>query len=370
MGRTVVRLLVVVVAAAGYVIRIPPGWVETFYSRRFYGSLQPVLTGLSNRVPFALFDVLLAGGLVLLIVWFARTVRRVRRGPFLRQSAGSFLTLLTAAALVYLGFLLLWGLNYERQPLASKLVFDTRQATPEGVRRLAGDAVRQLNGLHDRAHRDGFPVWERLTPEMDASFHLVQAHLVAGARPASGVPKPSLLGYYFARSGVSGMTDPFFLEVLVDRSLLPFERPFVLAHEWAHLAGYADEAEANFIGWLTCVNGSPPDAYSGWLYLYSEALAALPRADRTAFVRMLAPGPRQDLTAVAERARRIQPVIQAVSWRVYDRYLKANRVGEGIASYDRALVLLLGAKYTNGWMPVVRQAEPSEGPKVRESEGR
>ena len=32
--------------------------------------------------------------------------------------------------------------------------------------------------------------------------------------------------------------------------LLPFERPFVLAHEWAHLAGHADEAEASAVaGW-------------------------------------------------------------------------------------------------------------------------
>jgi hypothetical protein len=39
--------------------------------------------------------------------------------------------------------------------------------------------------------------------------------------------------------------------------LLPFEKPFVAAHEWAHLAGYADESEASFVGWLTCVRAAP-----------------------------------------------------------------------------------------------------------------
>ena len=51
------------------------------------------------------------------------------------------------------------------------------------------------------------------------------------------------------------MTNPFFLEVIINPDLLPFEQPFVLAHEWAHLAGYADESEANFVAWLTCVQG-------------------------------------------------------------------------------------------------------------------
>ena len=49
------------------------------------------------------------------------------------------------------------------------------------------------------------------------------------------------------------MINPFGLEVLVNPDLLPFERPFVAAHEWAHLAGYADESEASFVGWLTCM---------------------------------------------------------------------------------------------------------------------
>jgi hypothetical protein len=43
------------------------------------------------------------------------------------------------------------------------------------------------------------------------------------------------------------MTDPFFLETLVASDVLPFERPFLVAHEWSHLAGIADEGEANFV---------------------------------------------------------------------------------------------------------------------------
>ena len=44
------------------------------------------------------------------------------------------------------------------------------------------------------------------------------------------------------------MLNPFGLETIVLPDLLPYERPFVVAHEWAHLAGHADEAEASAIG--------------------------------------------------------------------------------------------------------------------------
>ena len=73
------------------------------------------------------------------------------------------------------------------------------------------------------------------------------------------------------------MTDPYFLETLVSSQLLPFERPFVLAHEWSHLTGLADEGDANFLGWLACVRAAPPQQYSGWLFLYSRSVGHVPR---------------------------------------------------------------------------------------------
>jgi hypothetical protein len=348
------RAILIALAVLAYSVRVPAAWVERWYSRGLYARLQPVLTGVSNQVPFALLDVLLVVAIVSAVVATVQVCARPWRGRVLREIGRFGLSLVAAGAAVYLVFWGAWGLNYERQPLAQRLDLNQDAANHDALLRLARTIVGQLNDVHDRAHGEGFPAWEQMRPSMERAFRATQTWLAPGTHPRAGAPKWSLLSYYFERAGVSGMTDPFFLEVLVDRDLLPFERPFVLAHEWAHLSGYADEAEANFVGWVTCVNGAAPAAYSGWLYLYSEALGALPREDRVPLVRALAAGPRADLLAVAERARRIQPVLQEVSWRVYDRYLKANRVGEGIASYDRALVLVLGSRFVNGWMPVLK----------------
>src|SRR4029434_3405482 len=86
-----------------------------------------------------------------------------------------------------------------------------------------------------------------------------------------GRPKFSMvLTPFFTRAGISGMINPFALETVVHPDLLPFERPFVVAHEWAHLAGQADEAEANAVGWLACMRGTAAHAYSASSDLIGE----------------------------------------------------------------------------------------------------
>src|SRR5205085_6839607 len=149
-------------------------------------------------------------------------------------------------------------------------------------------------------------------------------------------------------AGVDGMTDPFFLETLVAASLLPFERPFVVAHEWSHLAGFAHEGDANFVGWLACMRAGPPAQYSGWLFLYSQLAQSIGRR-AAPIAQRLAAGPRADLRAINERlARQVSPRVAAAGWGAYDAYLKANRIEAGTHSYAEVVRLALGVRLPSG----------------------
>ena len=159
---------------------------------------------------------------------------------------------------------------------------------------------------------------------------------------------------YFRRAGVSGMTDPYFLETLVASDLLPFERPFVVAHEWGHLAGIADEGDANFARLADLLRGTPPHQYSGWLSLYSEVIAGLDRRTQSGVSAKLDPGPRADLGPFAAIASHINPRVSAAGWRVYDQYLKANRIEDGAASYAEVVRLILGTTFGDEWAPRLR----------------
>jgi hypothetical protein len=161
-----------------------------------------------------------------------------------------------------------------------------------------------------------------------------------------GEPKFSLvLTPFFTWSGVSGMTNPLGLETIVLPELLPFERPFVIAHEWGHLSGHADEAEANAIGWLACMKGNPTAAYSASLFLIMEAGDALPATVAQGLMERVHPGVRSDLDAIADRLRQRRPAVERTASRVYDQYLRANRVADGNASYGRALQLILSQPF-------------------------
>lgn len=341
---------VTLLAGAAAVVPFPGTWVERTYSERAYLALERHVTPVTNLAPFAVTDALLVAA-VAVLGWAAWRAFRSRSGRP-RRWGRLLLRLLSAVSVLYLAFLVVWGLNYRRPPLQSRLDFAPSAVTPTAALGLARRVVADLNAFHADPPANVWPAWEDLPRTLGPSFARVQRELADVEPAAPGTPKWSLLTYYLERAGVSGFTDPFVLEVVVDRSQLPFERPFVAAHEWAHLAGYTDESEANFIGWLVCLQGPPPARYSANLALLASVLPALTPEEQTETVGGLARGPREDMRAIRRRARRIWPVLERPAWWIDDRYLRANRVEQGIRSYGSAIELVLGTRFATGWVPV------------------
>ena len=144
---------------------------------------------------------------------------------------------------------------------------------------------------------------QRLRP----SFEAVLADLGTGTCRVPLSTKVSLLDPYLGAAGISAFTNPFGLEVVFNTALLPIEKPFTLAHEWAHVAGFADESEANFIALLACARSADPMIrYSGWLALY-RYLPASEKA-RTAGI-STRPGPPGTVAAVWRPAAQGSPAM-------------------------------------------------------------
>jgi hypothetical protein len=347
------RAALVLLAAAAAISPLPAPLVERAYSASLFPRLQRIITSASNLTPFALLDALIVVTLGAWLIAAGMDVARRRRG-WADVVARLMLRTIIWAACFYLVFLVVWGLNYRRVRLVDKLQFDARAVSQEAALAVADTTVGELNALHERAHEIGWPARDAIDPSLAAAFDRVQRELGVRTRAIPARPKSTWLDPYFRRAGVAGMTDPYFLETLAESDLLPFEQSFVIAHEWAHLAGFADESEANFVGWLTCLHGSIPNRYSGWLFLYEELSRAVGRNDRAVLAERLAPGPRADLRAIADRLQRqVNPAVSAAGWRVYDKYLKANRVQAGAASYADVVRLVLGVRFGQEWTPML-----------------
>lgn len=345
-------------------VPIPAGLVERYYSTTVYPAVQRLVTPLSNLLPFALFDVAIGVAVVWLVIVFVRDMTRWRRAGVWRGLAVLARRVATLAAVLYLVFLFAWGLNYRRMPLVDKVLFDPSTANPARARDLALSAVQELNRLHDLGHAD-LAVGGALVQALETGFARTVRELgVVGTVPTAR-PKRSLIDPYFLAAGVDGMTDPYFLETLVSSGLLPVERPFVIAHEWSHLAGFADEGEANFVGWLAALRGGPAAQYSAWLFLYGQVVGSLDRGARDDVARRLAAGPLEDLRAIAARYQeQVLPIVSSAGWQVYDRYLKVNRVEAGIASYAEVVHLVLGTRFDTEWTPVMRAGADRQGARL------
>jgi hypothetical protein len=354
-------IVLIAVALGLWLAPIPTDQIEREYSTGVYLALQRLLTPLGNAVPVALFDVMLGVVILALIVKIVMRVRQVRQTPrgkpwrrTLRGASWIALDFAATAALVLIWFSLAWGANYRRTPLRERLDFDRARVTREAAIEMTRTSVRELNRLHPIAHSRPWPTLEALPVTLGGAFADVQNAIGQPALAVAGRPKSTVMQAWFQWAAIDGMTDPFFLETLVNSDALPIERPFIVTHEWSHLAGFAHEAEANFLGWVICQRADTQAQYSAWLSLYFHLAGGLAPADRRAIDADLQDGPRRDMNAIIARYQRSAPRVRVVAWRMYDQYLKANRVTEGIASYDAVVTLILGTKFSNDWIPAVK----------------
>jgi hypothetical protein len=334
---------------------LPAGFVERVYSGGLYPILQPSITAASNLSPVAVGDLLVSLIFVALCTWW---ILRIKKARGHRLKAVGYLTLntLVCIAILYLGFMLLWGFNYQRRPLKDKLDYDEQRYSEEKRQELCITAIKLLNDEATVVHGGPWPAQGEWQPLLRRAFDEAVTSLGTDKRVGSAAPKTSLFDAYFGATGITGFTNPFGLEVILNSELLPTEQPFTLAHEWAHIAGFADESEANFVGLIACARSeSPAIRYSAWLGLFHY----LPfrESERPGMGKLppLSPEVRADLRAIDERIRkRLSPRISEAQGKVYDQFLRANRVEGGILSYGLVARLLLATRFEPDWVPSLR----------------
>jgi hypothetical protein len=330
-----------------------PETVERLYASALYPKLARGLATLTGTVSFSIGE-----WLVLLAIggaagWLVRVVVGVKaaKGRRRRAVAVAMARAVSAAGLVYLAFLLLWGLNYHRPPLAvmTGLGQERTGVSLDELEALCGALVREANEARTAVAEDAGGV-SRLEGGVPAT--LVRAEdAVRGASERYAVvrgpfapAKPVLLSTGLSYLGVSGIYLPFTAEANVNAILPDSQVPFTSAHELAHQAGIAPEDEANFVAYVACIRFPDPDfRYSGALSAGLYAVNALAQSDRPRALRVArwSPAVRRDLDALTVWNRRYQGPAERASRAVNDAYLKTQGVDEGVRSYGRMVDLLI-----------------------------
>lgn len=326
-------------AALAVAAPLPEPFVEGVYANGIFAALNRAFVPLANGVPFAVGDVEAIVALALLAgCWTAGLRRRIPARRLLAHTLG-------AAAVGVVLFEVLWGWNYRRPTVVARVAYDAARVDDASVAAFGERIVAILNADVAAAHA------ERLDREkLRAAFAPLAARLGDRWDVALTVPKTTIAQPYYDAAGVGGQYSPFAFETLLNASFLPFEVPRALAHEWAHVAGFTDEGDANYIGTLACLRSNDPLLrYSGAFWTYGELPAAVRERLR------LDPRVSADFEASRRRfLRHYVPQLFALQWRFYDRFLRVNRVAGGVASYGYFLRLLVGTPLDGDGLPLLR----------------
>ncbi len=327
-----------------------PEMVEPVFARGVYPLLGGRLGCLARLVPISLGEAIVFALLGWLTVALWRLTRSRERRPRLRRLARA---VLPAAGTLYLAFLLLWGLNYQRQPFAVSAGLEVRPSSLDELAALGAILVDEANEAREGLPEDGAGVMRLADGKLPAL-----ARTEAGFRRAASLypvlagcpsrPKPLLTSTVFSWLGITGIYFPFTGEPMFNVTLPDPELPFAAAHEIAHQRGFAREDEANYLGYLACRLHPDPDfRYSGRLAASVYAANALAALDRKAGERLEArrsAGVRRDLAALVAWAERYRGPAERVSQRVNDAYLRSQGEAQGVGSYGRVVDLLLAER--------------------------
>jgi len=296
----------------------PPNAVERDFARSVFPRVSYLAGRFADSVAFSWLDVAIPAGFLLVVLLVFK-----RRWSWL----------VNLTAILYLMFFWTWGLNYHRQPLNSKLQLDRPRMESASMRDFAIRTASELNRLYQATEKTSNDE-ERERQEANRRVRRVIAIIDGTDWQSADRIKTSWLGGPWLRAaGIDGVFNPFGHEPVVSKTLLDIERPFVMAHELAHVRGYPDEGDANVIAtFATLMSDDPAFQYSGWLnlwlYLRTRELEIL-----------LDSGPRRDVQLVFERARAEQiRWINDFQRSLLDWFLKANSVEEGVRSYSRVVL--------------------------------
>ena len=146
-------LVPLIIAAAIKIFSFFPEVVEKYYSS---GNLSPDLPYASVYFSAGFHSVsvihCMQGHLFILsFVWFGFLYRAFRRTLHRKFLVLSLKMTVAIILWVYISFNVLWGLNYDRMPLAKQMQLDEKVYSKEDLQDLVGLLVNRMNGIDSLA---------------------------------------------------------------------------------------------------------------------------------------------------------------------------------------------------------------------------
>ena len=327
-------LAVLVFMTVGVAVRNPK-LVEHYYSRGVYPEIANSFSQMSNLIPFSLWDTFWMIAIILMVTGIFLALFRRAKWSWL------VLRIIQSMALLYACFYMVWGFNYFRPRLETRIGWEKPKPSEAVFRSILDSMIVHTNISCIPVSPADYPVIDQLVED---SYRKNSTLLGINYPNGSRQPKTMLFSSFFAKSGVSGYFGPFFNEIHLNYYLLPMEYSFVLAHEKAHQFGITNEAEANLAAFIVCSTSNDRRLqYSGYVNLLVYFLSdAASLKDAGEYIRRIEKPVIFDLRFQRRHWQGLQnKTLDQVQTAANNAYLKTNHIEEGVKNYNQVVGLVI-----------------------------
>ena len=317
--------------------RYQPGIAE-WYARTVYPPLSAALSAFSSLFPFPLMELLVVSLILWLILY---PVWKRKKGIPWRKI---LLREMEMLAWIYVWFYWGWGLNYFRYNIYTRLQTPPVPYEEQHFKEFLKDYTEKLNSTYQS---DTEIDSERLKEYVQTFYANLPSTYGLSQPKEWQEPKNFIFTSLYNKVGVLGSMDPFFAEAQLNDDLPEVQYPFTYAHEFSHLLGVSNEAEANYWAYRACTESSSTALqYCGYFglfpYVLSNASYLLPKEDFQAWIKTIRPEVKEQYNQKnAYWQEKYSPLIGSIQDFTYNLFLKGNKIASGKKNYAEVIGLLL-----------------------------
>lgn len=328
-----------------------------FYAAYIFPYISTPYVFLSGLFPFSVGEVMIVAALVLffagipVIIILLICMKKSRK----RIASVSLSTALWILAFVCvtesLNCFTLYGCTR-----FSERYFAPKEHNNEELKQLYSMLIDEANELAQQVPRDEN---DRFVLTIDADAECRKAMKKASEqypqlRGYYPKPKPIMFSYFMSQTGTAGMYLPFSMESTYNADMVPEIQPEVICHEYAHLKGFMQEDEANFISFVATQGSDDPQVkYSGCIdaleYVHNQIYSNEVQSGYN-ITEKISPQVQNDWFRFLpdnyweeneDKEVFDTETVSAFSESASDTSMKLNGVEDGTASYSRMVDLLL-----------------------------
>lgn len=355
--RHIIPIIITAFSAVFTVIGRLSSSFADFYADNIFHFISVPYAFISGLLPISLGEILIIAGILLVIAGFPTMIILLIFGKSFRRKTIdiSFTVALSALAFISLTESLNCFSLYGCTKFSERF-FTSSEHDNEQLKELYTIMIDKCNELAVQVPRDENNRFVLTIDSADECRKAMEKASEYYPQLKGYYPKPKaiMFSYFMSQTGTAGMYFPFSMEATYNNDMVAEVLPEVICHEYAHLKGFMQEDEANFISFIaTSLSDNAEVQYSGYIcaleYVHNqiyrnEIVSGYGLTDnisqevRNDWFRFLPDNYWED-----NKEKEVIPTetVDAVYDTASDTSMKINGVEDGNASYTRMVNLLL-----------------------------